>query len=239
MSTPDAAAGPEQPNPALESAIRQATDGPWWAGFHAGIAELRGRVAAARQASAPTAPSPDVGAAAAADLSTAVHAIVQADPPARRAPATYEERRAESVRSGLRTTLGHATVLAHRDAHAAIAAADAAPPRVPYVGEDEGSRIDVDYGNPHYGAYDAARQTVTQGAATQLAALRERVETVRTATAALAERAAAGARPVDRLRAHAQLGSIQAHMHGLTAQYRNEVLSRGPAPAKTAEKSPG
>lgn len=239
MSTPDAAPRPEHPDPGLESAIRQATDGPWWAGFQAGITELRGRLAAARQASAPTAPFPDVGAAAAADLSSAVHAIVQADPPVRHASATHEERRAESVRAGLRTTLGHATVLADRDAQAAIAAADAAPPRVPYVGEDEGSRIDVAYSNPHYGAYDAAQQTVAQGAATQLATLRERVETVRTATAALAERAAAGARPVDRLRAHAQLGNIQAHMHGLTAHYRNEVLSRGPAAAKTAEKSPG
>ncbi|UGQ12043.1 hypothetical protein LO772_00035 [Yinghuangia sp. ASG 101] len=169
MSTPDTATGRERRDPVLERAIREATDGPWWVGFHAGVTEVRGRLAAARQASAPTAPAPDVGAAASARLSSAVHAIVQADPPLPRAPETHEERRAESVRSDLRTTIGHAVVLADGDARAAVATADAAPPRVPYIGEDEGSRLDVDFSNPHFGAYDAARQTVAQGAERQLA----------------------------------------------------------------------
>ncbi|UGQ12017.1 hypothetical protein LO772_35590 [Yinghuangia sp. ASG 101] len=239
MSTPDTATGRERRDPVPERAIREATDGPWWVGFQAGITEVRGRLAAARQASAPTAPAPDVGAAASAHLSSAVHAIVQADPPLPRAPETHEERRAESVRSDLRTTIGHAVVLADGDARAAVATADAVPPRVPYIGEDEGSRLDVDYSNPHFGAYDAARQTVAQGAETQLAAFQDRVETVSTAVTALAERAASGLTPADRLRAHAQLGIIQAHTQALAAHYRNEVLSRGPAQAKTAEKSPG
>lgn len=226
---------------AQEAAVRQATDGPWWAGFHAGLTELRGRVASARAASADLAPAPAVGAEAAAQLSSAVSAIVQRDaPPGRESasrglpqgdtdgprepePGTHEHKALAELRSQLRNSLGYTVVLGEQDARTAVRDAERTPPREPFVVEDEGSRIDVEYANPLAAAAESARQTVVKGADAQLASLDERTETLRTAWTALSAQAAHGLSPTTRLAADGNLGLIKAHMRGLEIHLRDEV----------------